>query len=88
MGLNNIDVYWWNNKINFGDQLNKYLIEKISGREVKLKEENSYKTHFLCIGSIFHLANKNSIVWGSGLISKKKNYLFHLLKKFSQLEVH
>ena len=75
MGLNNIDLCWWNNKINFGDQLNKYLIEKISGKKVILNETNSDKTHYLCIGSIFHLANKNSIIWGSGLISKKKRYL-------------
>ena len=70
-----LDIYWWNNKINFGDQLNKFIIEKISGKKINLVNENDNKIHYMCIGSILHFANKNTIVWGSGLISNDKKYL-------------
>ena len=42
-----LDIYWWNNKINFGDQLNKFIIEKISGKKINLVNEiyrYSYKS--------------------------------------------
>ena len=70
-----LNVYWWNDKLNFGDQLNKFIIEKVSGGKVNLINENEDKIHFMCIGSILHFANKNTIVWGSGLISNNKKHL-------------
>ena len=75
MTNSSLDVYWWNNKINFGDQLNKFIIEKLSGQKVNLINEYYNKLHYMCIGSILHFANKNTVVWGSGLISNDKKYL-------------
>ena len=75
MTNSSINVYWWNNKINFGDQLNRFIIEKLSGKKINLISEFSDKTHYMCIGSILHFANENSIIWGSGLISNNKKYL-------------
>jgi pyruvyltransferase len=63
------------NVTNFGDELSKELIEKISGEKitwVNPQKQNLYDRYFtkniLGIGSILHFSAKNSLVWGSGLI--------------------
>ncbi|MFV9484348.1 polysaccharide pyruvyl transferase family protein [Christiangramia sp. ASW11-125] len=79
-----IPLFYWSeirflfkNKENYGDLLSRYLVEKISGRRVKWihpKKQAWYKrnkTNFLAIGSILPHADKNSIVWGSGIIDRK-----------------
>jgi hypothetical protein len=79
-----IRLYWWqekrkNGKENYGDLMSKYLIEKISKRKVITVSHPSkrlYKylyKHYIVIGSIISSANKNSIVWGSGIIKKNDN---------------
>lgn len=78
-----IPLFYWSEikfifkeKENYGDLLSKYLVEKISGKEVKWvhpKKQPWYKwnkTNFLAIGSILPHATKNSIVWGSGIIDR------------------
>ena len=80
-----LPLFYWSEKKfifkekeNYGDLLSKYLVEKISGREVKWvhpRKQPWYKigkTNYLAIGSIIHHANKHSIVWGSGIIDKKQ----------------
>ncbi|SFN32812.1 polysaccharide pyruvyl transferase family protein [Salegentibacter flavus] len=79
-----IPLFFWSEikfifkeKENYGDLLSKYLVEKISGREVKWvhpKKQPWYKwdkSHYLAIGSILPHATKNSIVWGSGIIDRE-----------------
>ena len=81
---NKIRVFWWNErkiqhkaKENYGDMLGKYLVEKISGKQVEFAwpKRHSYKDLFspiyVTIGSILTHVNKKCIVWGSGIISKK-----------------
>jgi pyruvyltransferase len=63
-----VDYRVWKN--NFGDLVNKYLIEKLSGKKVIRIESQYFKhNHLLAIGSILGNANDKSIVWGSGFIS-------------------
>lgn len=57
---------------NWGDDLNEYLIEKVSGKKVVIYPY-SKKKHILGIGSILHRAKNNSVVWGSGFISEKSS---------------
>lgn len=78
-------LFWFSRKhlkrdnvINFGDELSKYLVEKITGKKVKWinpKSQNflqkKFSTHVLGIGSILHFGADNSLIWGSGLIEKK-----------------
>ncbi|AVR47267.1 polysaccharide pyruvyl transferase family protein [Christiangramia fulva] len=65
-------------KENYGDLLSKYLVEKISGKKVnwvqpkKMPWYSSSKKNYLAAGSIIHHANKNSIVWGSGIIDHEQ----------------
>lgn len=79
-----IRLFWWqekreNGKENYGDLMSKYLVEKISNKKVVTVSHPSkrlYKhifKHYLAIGSIICSANKNSIVWGSGIIKKDDN---------------
>jgi pyruvyltransferase len=85
MKLQTIPLFYWSEikfifkkKENYGDLLSKYLVEKISGREVKWvhpKKQPWYKwnkTNHVTIGSIIHHASKDSIVWGSGIIDNEQ----------------
>ncbi|MDD7885191.1 polysaccharide pyruvyl transferase family protein [Flavivirga sp. 57AJ16] len=79
-----IRLFWWqekrkNGKENYGDLMSKYLIEKISKRKVITVSHPSKRLyrhifkHYIAIGSIISSANKNSVVWGSGIIKKEDN---------------
>lgn len=79
-----IPLFYWSerkfifrDKENYGDLLSKYLVEKISEKQVRFvhpKKHAWYKfnrKHYLAIGSILHHATGNSIIWGSGIIDIK-----------------
>ncbi|ARV08960.1 hypothetical protein BTO05_04665 [Winogradskyella sp. PC-19] len=79
--MGHLNLYWWSkSKLsldepeNFGDLLSKYIVQKISGKEVKWFNPNKKRLitpkHYLAIGSIITVATEKSIVWGSGIISK------------------
>ncbi len=79
-----IRLYWWqekrfDGKENYGDLLSKYLVEKISNKEVlsikhpKTGIQKYLFNNFLVIGSIITAASNKSIVWGSGIIKKNEN---------------
>jgi pyruvyltransferase len=79
-----IRLYWWQEKRadsreNYGDIMSKYLAEKISNKKVITVSHPSKRLymyllkHYVSIGSIISSANKNSIVWGSGIIKKDDN---------------
>lgn len=75
-------IYWWQlvcedgtTKENFGDFLNPYIVEKLTGKKPmqffpKSKFSSIFK-HSLMIGSVINKSNKNSVVWGSGIINKQ-----------------
>ncbi|MBD0833097.1 polysaccharide pyruvyl transferase family protein [Aestuariibaculum sediminum] len=83
---NRIRLFWWSEvfiqkktKENFGDLLGKYLVEKITGKQVvftrpdSISISNWFTPIYLTVGSILTYANTNCIVWGSGIISKAYN---------------
>lgn len=80
----NIRLFWWNERIiqgkskeNYGDVLGKYLVEKISGKNVvfawpkKFSIFDWFSPIYVTIGSIIHNANPKCIVWGSGIINQE-----------------
>lgn len=80
-----IPLFYWSEikfifreKENYGDLISKYLVEKISGKEVKFvhpKKQPWYKwnkQNYLAVGSILHHASRESIVWGSGIIDHEQ----------------
>ncbi|MCH4821597.1 polysaccharide pyruvyl transferase family protein [Gramella lutea] len=80
-----ISLFYWSeikfagrSEENYGDLLSKYIVEKLSGWQVKWvqpKKQSWYKINkknYLAIGSIIHHANSNSVVWGSGIIDQKQ----------------
>ncbi len=86
MSSQTIPLFYWSEikfifkkKENYGDLLSKYLVEKISGKEVQWvhpKKQPWYKrdkTNYVTIGSIIHHASKDSIVWGSGITDKQQS---------------
>jgi pyruvyltransferase len=83
--MNEIRLFWWNEiklmskpKENFGDLLGKYLVEKISGRNVvwvhpkKWHFKNYFQPIYFTVGSILAHVTKKCVVWGSGVILKNQ----------------
>ncbi len=60
---------------NFGDDLNRFLVERITGKKVipyaySLTSKAKSSINYLCIGSIItQLTNNKSVIWGSGVLS-------------------
>ena len=65
-----IKLFWWNGDNNFGDELSKFLIRKISNKKVEWVPNYYNKNHYFSIGSILDNAGKYSTIWGSGFIKK------------------
>lgn len=68
IGRKKVPVNYYTMHNNWGDQLNKYLIEKITNKVVVKNNFKCFK-HLLAIGSVLSSASEKSIVWGSGFIS-------------------
>lgn len=70
--LPKVRIYWWGkiNTKNFGDELNPYLIRRISHTIPILCSKHSFKDYYAITGSILGLTNENIIVWGSGIKSR------------------
>lgn len=79
-----IRLFWWNeielqgkSKENYGDLLGKYLVEKISGKEVVWTKPRAFSFSdffspiYVTIGSILTHVNSKCIVWGSGIVSRE-----------------
>ncbi|MFD2727417.1 polysaccharide pyruvyl transferase family protein [Hyunsoonleella rubra] len=79
-----IRLFWWNeielqgkSKENYGDLLGKYLVEKISGKEVVWTKPSAFSFSdffspiYVTIGSILTHVNSKCVVWGSGIVSKE-----------------
>ncbi|WP_462146596.1 polysaccharide pyruvyl transferase family protein [Pseudoalteromonas gelatinilytica] len=64
-----IPVKYFNDTRNWGDELNHYLVEKITGKKV-IRVTIGVNKHLLGIGSVLRGARNNSVVWGSGFIQE------------------
>ena len=76
--------YWQEQKVNFGDELSRVLVERIVGSSVRCYNKRSKKQDkkLLAVGSILYFANEGDLIWGSGVHGKtydKKYYDFHHL---------
>jgi len=78
-----INLFWWSSVVfegksqeNFGDILSKYLVERISRKEIVWKHPIKHRWNpfhkkiYFTTGSILAHVTKRCIVWGSGIISK------------------
>ncbi|AXT20757.1 polysaccharide pyruvyl transferase family protein [Flavobacteriaceae bacterium AU392] len=77
-----IRLYWWQEKRkdslqNYGDLMSLYLTRKLSKKIVISKNHflkkilnRLIKTYYICIGSVLFAANKNTVVWGGGIMRK------------------
>jgi pyruvyltransferase len=78
LNKDSILLKYWDFEVNWGDKVNPYLINKITGLNVV--SSNSVfnflnKTEILGIGSIISGNIDNYVIWGSGIISE--NTIFH-----------
>lgn len=80
---NTIRLFWWNeiklqgkSKENYGDLLGKYLVKKITKKQVVWAKPKSlsildfFSPIYVTIGSVLTHVNTHCIVWGSGIVSK------------------
>lgn len=66
--LGRIPIFYYSGELNVGDDLNRFLIEHVSGKKPYLVK-TKYFRHILAVGSVIQHANENSLVFGSGVIS-------------------
>ena len=74
---------------NWGDRLNKYLLDKITGKNTHIIHINHLdyinkiasffpdKPIFTAIGSVMHFVPDGAFVWGTGCIYNSKNFNFN-----------
>jgi pyruvyltransferase len=80
-----IPLFYWSEtrlmgkaRENYGDLLSRYIVEKVSNRAVKWVNPSKTlwyginKQNYSAIGSILHHTSRQTIVWGSGIIDRKK----------------
>lgn len=71
-----VNVFYWDKKSNFGDQIGPYLIEKITSRPVVNVFDDRTKAGIASVGSILNVFDRPGLkVWGTGLmwsLSKKR----------------
>ena len=72
-GKRQTPLYWFYSESspNFGDVLNPWLYEKITGGAPVRVKAGCNKDHVLAIGTVLNKANSSSIVWGAGGHAKK-----------------
>ncbi len=68
-GLERVPAYWHRGeqRANWGDALNPFLIRAISGVPVQFTRHPRL-LKYLVVGSIVHAADANTVVWGAGAI--------------------
>lgn len=61
---------WTRGNYNWGDDINKFLIEKMSGKKVIPYHCSLLpQKHYICIGSVLQwYSNKLSVIWGGGML--------------------
>src|SRR5699024_5817282 len=59
-----IPMRWWDYTRNFGDLLGPWLVQRMSGREIKWVPR--HEPHYITIGSILSHVRPSSVVWGVG----------------------
>tara|TARA_R100001463_G_scaffold12769_10_gene34442 strand:- start:1518 stop:2285 length:768 start_codon:yes stop_codon:yes gene_type:complete len=67
---NTIYARWYKHTPNWGDALNKVMIERISGKKLKWVNTNdgNTKQKYIVLGSILQWADEHTILWGPGFI--------------------
>lgn len=61
-----VNAFWYMSN-NFGDNLNYYLIKKLSGIEPVYCDDRANQKHVIVCGSILTECNDNSTLWGPGM---------------------
>jgi hypothetical protein len=64
----------WHSSINFGDELNPYLIKKLWNIDPVKVNEGDESPHLMMLGSILNEANKGTIIMGAGLVASDRTF--------------
>lgn len=59
-----IPMRWWDYTRNFGDLLGPWLVQRMTGKEIKWVPR--HEPHYITIGSILGHVRPSSVVWGVG----------------------
>jgi len=66
--LKRYPILYFDKVANVGDQINPYLVKKITGKD-PYNVKSKFFRHTVGLGSMFHMASKSSTIWGTGIIS-------------------
>jgi len=79
-------LYFWKSKRgngNFGDEMSPIILNKLYGKEIPTTNSMNYTKKILGVGSVLHLANKNDIIWGTGIRKYEHDYNFNNLRVYA-----
>ncbi|WP_341582335.1 polysaccharide pyruvyl transferase family protein [Marinobacter metalliresistant] len=69
--LHRFPLKYFDAVLNVGDQINPYLVSVISKRK-PFNVKSQLLRHTVGLGSMFHMANRKSVIWGTGIISDRR----------------
>jgi pyruvyltransferase len=71
--LGRYPIKYFDAVLNVGDQINPYLVERMSNKK-PFNVRSGFTMHVIGLGSMFHVANNKSIIWGTGIISDSLDF--------------
>ena len=85
-----VNLFWWDNKPNFGDAVGPWLSSKITGKNpLNARGSDVAVPPIMSVGSILNLIEQDGTkVWGTGLMGPLSRDDASRLRKFSNVSVH
>lgn len=69
--LRKLPCFYYDKVNNVGDRLNFFILKMASGKTPYIVRTRRFP-HIIPVGSILHFSSRNSVIWGSGLISQDR----------------
>jgi pyruvyltransferase len=76
-----VPLLWWTLAPNYGDLLSPWLVRRMTNTPVVYAPPK--RTHVVAVGSIASNANRDSIVWGSGLMGFETKWRIPQAKQYA-----
>lgn len=85
-----INMYWWARKKNFGDLIGPWLVQMITGRRpVNIFDDKTGAVGLLTAGSLVHSINRPGLeIWGGGAIRPFSKATVRALRDRAPAKVH
>jgi len=85
---NQVNLEWWNERINLGDYLSKVVYDwMIQKNNIKSNSIVKDTKHLMGIGSIIGMGNCDAVIWGSGIHTAKTMKFVFQQKRYRNYDI-